>query len=509
MNFLLNCKLLMVRNIKKNKFNIDIFFIFWYTFMEKVKWELNNLKEKIDAKDNNIENNKKSKKKNKKARKIFFIIFIIILIAGISIGGWFGFKIYQNGGGEFNAKGLLATIVGHDEKTVKKLPKIFCLVTGQSQNLTDTIMVCSYDPKTQEASILSIPRDTFVGKNKSRADSYDKINALYQSSPEETLKAVNNITGLDIKYYLNIDTEALREVVDSIGGVYFDVPIDMEYDDGTQDVSIRVKAGYQLLDGNKAEQVVRFRHNNDGSSYPIEYGDNDLGRMKTQRAFIEAVIKKLATPSTLTKLPELIKVAEKNVTTNLDFNILKDYAPYAIEFKTENLKTATLPGTPELINQIWFYTPYKSEIEDIVEDLFRSDEEDIDESANDSETITNSTKNEKEIVTKNSTDSGDNKTTGKENETNINGKIKVEILNGTSNNEKLSEVKAKLKELGYNITKTGITSNASKTMIINRTKQSDTIEKNIKEAINNIGITSKGSDNSNVDFTIIIGTDYK
>ena len=63
--------------------------------------------------------------------------------------------------------------------------------------------------------------------------------------------------------------------------MYFDVPIDMDYTDENQDLYIDLKQGYQLLDGNKAEQVVRFRHNQDGSSYPAEYGDNDIGRMKT------------------------------------------------------------------------------------------------------------------------------------------------------------------------------------------------------------------------------------
>lgn len=118
---------------------------------------------------------------------------------------------------------------------------------------------------------------------------------------KKTLEAVNKLTGLNVQYYLNIDTEALRKVVDSIGGVYFDVPIDMDYDDPSQNLYIHLKAGYQLLDGDKAEQVLRFRHNNNGTSYPTSYGDNDLGRMKTQRAFIEAVIKKTCNTNNFNK----------------------------------------------------------------------------------------------------------------------------------------------------------------------------------------------------------------
>ena len=130
--------------------------------------------------------NKKENKKKKKTHKILLTILVLILIIAIAVGSWFGYKVFTNGGGEFNLKGVLATIAGHDETTLENLPKIYCLVTGQSQNLTDTIMICSYDPKTQEAAILSIPRDTFVGSNKASANSYNKINALYQTSPQKT-----------------------------------------------------------------------------------------------------------------------------------------------------------------------------------------------------------------------------------------------------------------------------------------------------------------------------------
>lgn len=469
------------------------------------------MKKNVDTNEND---NKKGKKK--KAGKIILVIIILLLIIAIGVGSWFGYRVYSNGGGEFNFKGVLATIVGHDEETLKNLPKIYCLVTGQSQDLTDTIMVCAYDPKTQEASILSIPRDTFVGRNKNTADSYDKINALYQISPQKTLDAVNQITGLDIKYYLNIDTKALRQVVDAIGGIDFDVPIDMDYDDCTQDLAIHLKAGFQHLDGDKAEQVVRFRHNNDGSSYPMEYGDNDLGRMKTQRLFLETVAKKMATPSTLAKLPELIKVAEANVTTNIDVSLAKDYAPYAVDFKTENLKTATLPGTPVMYNSLWFFTQDKAETKAIVEELFPDEEELEDEDELEDLENTKKADNSKvnasnNTVAKNATK--ENKTTESskvsQDEKNNNSKIKIELLNGTSDTEKLESIKEKLKEKGYNVVKSGITSNTSKTTLINRTGQSSNIVNEIKSKLNNTGIVSSGSDNSGVDITIIIGNDYK
>lgn len=441
------------------------------------------MNKKIDTKEEKV-------KPKRKKRKIIAIILIIIVLLIVSIGSLFAYRVYKNGGG---LQGVLATIVGHDENTLKNLPKVYCLVTGQSQNLTDTIMLCSYDPKTQEASILSIPRDTFVGKNKKNATSYDKINAIYQSGPEKTVQAVSKLTGIDIKYYLNIDTQALRKVVDSIGGVYFDVPIDMDYDDSAQDLHIHMKKGYQLLDGDKAEQVVRFRHNNDGSSYPTEYGDNDLGRMRTQRDFMQAVVKKLATPSSLTKVNDFIKIASENVTTNLDLSVAKDYAPYAVKFKAEDLKTGTLPGTPELCNGVWVYAQDVKQTKEMVQELFGNEEDDTNSNTTNATNTTNTTKSKTKI------------TDAKKKE---NSEIKIEILNGTSDNSKLTKLKSNLKEYGYNVTKTGITTNTSKTTIINRTGKSSTTINDIKEVLGNVGTSSSGSNNSSVDITIIIGKDY-
>ena len=134
--------------------------------------------------------------------------------------------------------------------------------------------------------------------------------------PDETLEAVNEITGLDIKYYVVVKTEALIKLVDVIGGITFDVPIDMNYDDTSQNLHIHLKAGEQKLDGDKAEQLVRFRHNNDDTSYPEEYGDNDTGRMRTQREFIMQVIKQTAKPENIFKIGEILEVAKEYV--NID-----------------------------------------------------------------------------------------------------------------------------------------------------------------------------------------------
>ena len=113
---------------------------------------------------------KKHGKIEKKKMKLWKKILIIILAILIIIGGWFAYKTKKNGGG---VSGMLATVVGHDEEKKKKLPELKILILGVSTDLgdispTDTIMVASDNPKNQTANLLSIPRDTYIGKNKAK-----------------------------------------------------------------------------------------------------------------------------------------------------------------------------------------------------------------------------------------------------------------------------------------------------------------------------------------------------
>ena len=167
---------------------------------------------------------------------------------------------------------------------------IYILLLGENkdlgQTLADTIMCLGYNPKEQDAFIVSIPRDTFIGKKMSNASPQDKINFVFdEKNPQKILSKVNSITGLNIEYYVIVNNNSLIKLVDILGGVKFDVPIDMNYDDKSQNLHIHLKKGVQILNGEKAEQLLRFRHNNNGTSYSIEYGDNDFGRMKTRKEF--------------------------------------------------------------------------------------------------------------------------------------------------------------------------------------------------------------------------------
>lgn len=447
----------------------------------------------------NNRNRRKTKAKKSTGKKILIGILIVLLL-GIA---WFTYRTYKNGWG---LSGMLATVVGHDENTKKNLSEIKVLILGVSTDLdsqlTDTIMVASYNPNTQKANLLSIPRDSYTGKNTAKATASLKINALYniEKTPEKTLKAVNEITGLDIKYYVIVKTEALIQLVDAIGGVEFNVPIDMKYDDPTQDLHIDLKAGTQKLDGEKAEQVLRFRHSNPDkitgqmSTYPSEYGNDDFGRMRTQRDFISALLKQTLKPGNIFKLGEILEIAHKNVETNLELSYIKDYIPYAVEFNTDNLQTATLPGTtPDMkdTNNVSIFVINKKLSNELIQSMFYVDSTEETED----NTITNSLN-----TTSNSISST---TTVKDDE------LKIELINGSGNTSKLEEAKTKLEEAGFTVKKTGKTSTISKTVITNKKNATDEQLKNIKQVLNAGSISTNKQASSQVDVTIVIGEDFK
>lgn len=451
------------------------------------------MNKKSENKSKNIKN-KKPKKKNKKLRIILLVILLVLIIAG----GVFAYKTYKNGGG---LGGMLATVAGHDENTKKNLGTFQVLLMGVSTdqagvNLTDTIMIASYDPNKQEAVLISVPRDSYTGTNTKKATASKKINALYNVSgdPQETVDAVNELTGLNIKYYAIIKTEALIELVDAVGPIEFNVPINMDYDDVTQDLHIHLKAGVQQIDGKKAEHLLRFRHNNDGTSYPSEYGDNDIGRMRTQREFITAVISQTVKLENITKLGAILDVANRNLITNIDFKTLKDYLPYAVEFNTQNLKTASLPGSvPDLrkTNNVSIFVVDKEETQALMQELFYEGE-----TVTEGENATNTTGN----TTSNNTTTTKQKTKSE---------IKIEILNGSGDSKTLQNAIDNLKNKGYNVTKTGTTNSTSKTTIINKKGIQESTMQDIKTTLGLGTISDSEVNSSKVDITIILGKDYK
>ena len=214
--------------------------------------------------------------------------------------------------------------------------------TGGGGN-TDTMLLASYDVTNQKATVMSIPRDTMVNV------SWDikKINSVYSyygggdRGIQYLYKEISQLVGFEPDFQVVVEWEAVGQIVDAMGGVWFDVPRNMDYDDPLQNLSIHQKAGYRLLSGDDAMQVLRFREGANG------YKDGDLGRIKTQQAFLQAMIEQLLKLENVTKINQFVEVFQNNVTTDLSLQNIFWFAKAAIQggLKPENVNFVTMPNT--------------------------------------------------------------------------------------------------------------------------------------------------------------------
>lgn len=222
-----------------------------------------------------------------------------------------------------------------------------CLLvaTDKGKLNTDTIMlvVVRYEGEKQ-IDLISIPRDTRV-VNPHSGSGYVKINSLLarnNGSVETLVEKVREITGIPINNFMLIDIEGVKKTVDMFGGVYFDVPMDMDYEDPTQDLYIHLKKGYQLIDGDKAEQLLRFRSG---------YATADLGRTETQRAFMAEAFRQHANVGNLTKIPlwysEMGNYVETKITGDDAYEIARVVVGSDFNLKTNILPGTTITGSPD------------------------------------------------------------------------------------------------------------------------------------------------------------------
>ena len=326
---------------------------------------------------NRIANNKHARKKEKKklTKKQKIIIWSVVGGIALILAIIMGVYIYKAGGNIKKAAiNMVADAVG-DETPVTAL--IMGVSEGIDTPLTDTIILAGYNPKTQASFMLSIPRDTFVGNNENTANGYDKINALYQKDVKKTVAAVEKLTGVKIDYYVVVKTSALVQVVDAIGGVEFDVPIDMKYDDPTQNLHIDLKKGLQKIDGPKAEQLLRYRHSNPDANgkmttYPASYGSDDFGRMRTQREFITATVKQMADWKNLSKAKNILSAVFDNLETNMSLGKMIGYIPSALKLDIASIRAEQLPGDSAMINNLWFYKSDSTKTCELVTELMQS-----------------------------------------------------------------------------------------------------------------------------------------
>ena len=202
---------------------------------------------------------------------------------------------------------------------------------------SDTNILVRFDVPNKHIDLVSLPRDTLL-HNEYRNN---KLNFAYAKGGTELLmEQIENLLGIPVDFYVTVNLKGFIALVDQIDGVDFDIPINMDYDDPYQDLHIHFTKGPRHLNGQEAMEVVRFRHNNDGTGY----GTEDIGRIGTQQAFLKAVAKQLLQIGNVKNIPALVDIFYTYVKTDLTTGNLVWLGNEALNIGTENIHFATLPG---------------------------------------------------------------------------------------------------------------------------------------------------------------------
>lgn len=303
-----------------------------------------------------------------KARSV--IIFLISLI--IFGGGYFvasELKDLQ----ERSTVEIDGTDIGTDNEIAQKLDgDLLFLLVGVDKNIdakgedmdqhvrTDTMMLCNVNFKTGEINVVSIPRDTKV--NYSGSDV--KINAAHAyDGITGAMKAVRKLTGLDVDYYMSVDYDAVSRIVEAVGGVEIDSPVELN----VPEINLYIPKGHTKLDGAQALYFVRARE--------LLQTGTDLERVQNQQYFLKQLMKAVLKPSNILNIGKILDVYKQNVETNIDLGNLGAVALKAVNFSEDKLHTYTLEGTtgdeyPNGVRVAYFYADEKK-MNRLFSDIFR------------------------------------------------------------------------------------------------------------------------------------------
>lgn len=197
---------------------------------------------------------------------------------------------------------------------------------------SDTNILVAVDVANSSIYGVSIPRDTKAIIN----GEAHKINYAYNAGGTALMaETISDQLGIPVDYSVQVDLQGFVALVDAIGGVTFDVPVDMHYEDPYQDLYIHIDKGVQTLNGENAMKVVRFRSG---------YASQDLGRMQTQQAFLKAAAKQTLTASNLNKIDDFVKIFQSYVETDLTLGNLAWLGKEAITMGSDAISFSTLPN---------------------------------------------------------------------------------------------------------------------------------------------------------------------
>ncbi len=303
-----------------------------------------------------------TKKKRSKIGLIILAIILTALLAVVAVAVYtVSFHKPDNGNDEvvFSTDGLITpeetNAETKDQMPEQQPPKedkdemFNFLILGRDRVAlnTDVIMLMNYNVTTKKLSILQIPRDTYV-----LIDNISfKLNGVYghyynegvskkEKDPENYgINQLKNLLQqnlcLKINYYVMVNLNGFRNIVDILGGVEVDIPADMYYEDDAQGLTINLKKGRQILNGEKAEMFVRYRSG---------WVQADIGRMDAQKIFMSALLKKVKSSINATTIVKLANEVFKNVKTDVDLSDMVYFGKNLLNFDMENMTFMSASG---------------------------------------------------------------------------------------------------------------------------------------------------------------------
>ena len=313
----------------------------------------------------------------KRSKKPFVIALIIVLALAAVVAGaaWAYMNTVSNKLSEglddslysqlkdttYTGEPFYALLLGIDRSDDRENSDDFG--TDDSAYRTDTMILARVDPQQKKVTLISLPRDTYVDMGKygdQKLNAAYSIGAMYEGSgPAYAVKTVSELAGVDISYYAEIDFEGFCGVVDTIGGIEVDVP--MEIDDDL--AGGHLDAGLQTLNGEQALILCRSRHTYDY----VGTGLGDVYRAANQRMVIGAIAKKLLNSDPVT-LVSATSTAANYVKTTMSVTDLVGLANSMRGMDpSTDMYSATLPTTPEDIDGVSYLVPIESEWKEMMD----------------------------------------------------------------------------------------------------------------------------------------------
>ena len=336
---------------------------------------MTNLTQEENTEKNPIDNYLKEEEKSRKEQSAFMKILALIII--IFMGGVFPIFLFadnreflenQFGQDSFITKLFVRLTQSNTnkEKAEFSLPfgprKQNILLLGVDSNgedsdiwegtRTDTIVVLNIDPKSKSLNAISIPRDSKVylpGNN-----GIQKINAAHAiGGIKMTIRTIEDTLGIRIDKYIMVHDEAVKKIVEALGGVDIYVEKNMHYNDYSGNLHINLTKGRHHLNADEVVGYLRFRHDAMG----------DIGRTQRQQWFLRGLLQEMQKPETIAKIPDILAVAKKYVKTDMSLYEMSQYAALAKHFDLNNIEIATLPGAPNKkgYTSYWILDPEKTQ----------------------------------------------------------------------------------------------------------------------------------------------------